>query len=82
MIRLALSFSLFFGALAISPHAQANDKPGSSDHPMISRYEGSKIVEYKQDAFNEFTLPLGPVKKKPNYEQTEGPFSSGGLHEL
>ena len=71
MIRLALSFSLFFGALAISPHAQANDKPGSSDHLMISRYEGSKIVEYKQDTFNEFTLPLGPVKKKPNYEQSE-----------
>lgn len=73
MIRFAPLASLL-AALSLNTllaTAHASDKPGSSDHPMIARYEGSKIVEYKQDAFNEFTLPLGPVKKKPNYEKSE-----------
>jgi hypothetical protein len=36
--------------------AQAADIDGASDHPIISRYEGSEIINYNQDAFNEFAL--------------------------
>jgi len=46
---------------ATLPLAQAQDVQGSKDHPLISRYPGSTIVEYKQKAFDEFELPLSPV---------------------
>lgn len=39
----------------------AGDIPGSSDHPVISRYEGSVIKVYGQNQFDEYTLPLGKV---------------------
>lgn len=40
--------------------AQATeDKNGSMDHPLISRYPGSFISEYQVIEFDEFTLPLG-----------------------
>lgn len=50
---------------------KAADKPGSADHPMITRYEGSSLVEYQQEAFNEFTLPLGPIKKKNQLDPSQ-----------
>jgi outer membrane protein OmpA-like peptidoglycan-associated protein len=37
------------------------DTPGSSDHPMITRYAGSVIDGYEVQEFNEFVLPLGPA---------------------
>jgi len=51
-----------FYALAASPvvmHAQ--DAEGSKDHPLISRYPGSTINEYRQKAFDEYELPLSSV---------------------
>jgi len=42
--------------------AQDQDAPGSSDHPMISRYAGSVIYGYEVQEFNEFVLPLGPTE--------------------
>ena len=39
----------------------AQDAQGSKDHPLISRYPGSTIAEYRQKAFDEFELPLSPV---------------------
>ena len=39
----------------------AQDVQGGKDHPLISRYPGSTIVEYRQKAFDEFELPLSPV---------------------
>jgi outer membrane protein OmpA-like peptidoglycan-associated protein len=41
--------------------AQDTDAPGSEDHPMVTRYEGSVIDGYEIHDFNEFTLPLGPA---------------------
>ncbi len=38
------------------------DKPGSKDHPVLSRYPGCGIVEYSQKEFEEFSLLLGPAK--------------------
>jgi len=37
------------------------DAEGSKDHPLISRYPGSTIAEYRQKAFDEFELPLSAV---------------------
>jgi outer membrane protein OmpA-like peptidoglycan-associated protein len=37
------------------------DSPGSEDHPMVTRYEGSFIDGYEIREFDEFVLPLGPA---------------------
>ena len=37
----------------------AQDKPGSKDHPLVSRYEGSNIVKYERKAFEEYLIALG-----------------------
>jgi outer membrane protein OmpA-like peptidoglycan-associated protein len=46
----------FLGGVAL---AQETDVEGSKDHPLISRYPGSVIERYAQNAFDEFRLPLG-----------------------
>lgn len=40
---------------------KGQDASGSSDHTLISRYEGSVIDGYEIQAFNEFVLPVGPA---------------------
>ncbi|WP_165726210.1 OmpA family protein [Pseudoalteromonas sp. SA25] len=40
------------------------DKGGSADHPLISRYPGSYIEDYKQVDYEEFSLPVGIVDNK------------------
>jgi len=39
----------------------AADVAGSEDHPLISRYEGSDIFQYKADAFNEYPLFINAI---------------------
>lgn len=41
--------------------AQQSDSPGSEDHPMVSRYEGSFIDGMEVREWDEFVLPLGPA---------------------
>jgi len=45
----------------ISITANAQDFPGSEDHPLITRYPGSVIAWYDVQAYTEFRLPIGPV---------------------
>jgi OOP family OmpA-OmpF porin len=40
------------------------DKGGSADHPLISRYPGSYIEDYKQVDYEEFSIPIGIADKK------------------
>lgn len=42
--------------------AGAADVKGSSDHPLLPRYEGSDIVKYQTEAFTEFRLLTAPAK--------------------
>ena len=42
--------------------AQLTDAPGSKDHPIVSRYEGSVILAQETRKFDEFLLPLGSAK--------------------
>lgn len=37
------------------------DLPGSKDHPLLKRYEGSFIVAQQRSAFAEFVLPTSPL---------------------
>ena len=48
-------------AVINSAWAQSPDSPGSEDHPMVTRYEGSFIDGYEIQEFDEFILPLGPA---------------------
>ena len=43
--------------------AQLTDLEEGADHPLISRYEGSIILGYEAREFDEFELPLGPVRR-------------------
>ena len=54
---LTLTITLLCGSMAL-----AQDKEGSSDHPLIPRYDGSEIVAYATNAFTDFTLTAGPTK--------------------
>lgn len=40
------------------------DVPGSADHPMISRFEGSEIKRYLQEQFTDYGLITGPITKR------------------
>ena len=41
--------------------AQRADIAGSQDHPLISRYPGMVISNYRESEFNQFVLPLSKV---------------------
>lgn len=47
--------------LLIALTAGAEDIDGARDHPLISRFSGSKILFYHEAAFDEYYLPLGSV---------------------
>ncbi|MFH1824499.1 MAG: DUF4892 domain-containing protein [Candidatus Firestonebacteria bacterium] len=51
------------------------DIQGSNDHPLISRYAGSKIMRYSCKDFDEYKLPLGGLNaqmKLSKYMRLEG----------
>ncbi len=61
MVFLIISLFLLKGEIL---SAEEKDYPGSKDHPVISRYPGSRIIYYSEKEFDEYSLPLGPVKRK------------------
>ena len=54
-------YPLFLLLIAIAPAAfsPGGDTPGSRDHPLISRYDGSYILGYEHKEYDEYTLALG-----------------------
>ncbi len=70
-IVVALGLSLLsLTALAAGPK---RDVAGSADHPLLSRFPGSRIVKYEQHSYDEYVLPLGPSKgkKKGEFERAD-----------
>lgn len=62
----AKAVTLFFLILAVGLIAQysyAEDVAGSSDHPMVSRYDGSSITDYDFREFDEYEILLGKAKR-------------------
>ena len=43
--------------------AQLRDLEEGEDHPLVSRYAGSIILGYDARNFDEFVLPLGPIRR-------------------
>lgn len=48
--------------LVLATSSAPDDLPGSHDHPIVSRFAGSRIIGYQQVAFDEAVFPLGPFK--------------------
>ena len=62
----------FIGALtAAICGAQQKDIPNSTDHPLVTRYPGSVIVEYSYSEFDEVMLPLGKVNRDDVFEKIQ-----------
>jgi hypothetical protein len=55
------------------------DVPKSQDHPLIKRDEGSTIVRYASNAFDEYKLTLGPVKAVATRRTFPRPPGSRGV---
>ncbi len=52
-------------SILVSQSAVAEDISGSSDHPMVSRYDGSSIIDYDFREFDEYEILLGKVVHAP-----------------
>jgi outer membrane protein OmpA-like peptidoglycan-associated protein len=57
------SLAVLFTTL-IAAQAVAADMKGSADHPLVARYEGARIIDYKVSQFDEFTGALGPASRE------------------
>jgi OmpA-OmpF porin, OOP family len=54
-------------------HAQVGvttDVKGGKDHPEIARIEGTLLVDYKHDKFDESEIPLAKVNKDDKFERS------------
>lgn len=60
-----------FALAASATLAQNQDKAGAKDHPALKRYQDSFIIEYSQEAFTEYKLPLGK-SLNPSVPANEG----------
>lgn len=69
VIGRAISFALFLVLQSTLVLAQQDIK-GSADHPLVSRYPGSKISKYSVAEFDEFKLPLSRPTPGPAKTQT------------
>lgn len=60
---------IFGAAFVWIPCMYAQDISGSSDHPLISRYEGSEIVSYETNEFTDYFLLTAPAENYGGIEQ-------------
>jgi outer membrane protein OmpA-like peptidoglycan-associated protein len=58
-MRALTSVSALLLVWSLAAPAHPADAPGTSDHPLVPRFEGSTIIGYESVAFDEFVLPLG-----------------------
>jgi len=61
MLRRSLLISMVF-VIAMCP-AVAIAQKETKDHPLVSRFQGSDVLEYKLAEFDEFPLALGPIDR-------------------
>ncbi|WP_283177850.1 OmpA family protein [Gemmobacter sp. 24YEA27] len=60
-LRPLIAGLIFAPLFALAALAQDADAPGSSDFPLIPRYEGAVIKFWETSAYDAYTLLLGPV---------------------
>ncbi len=57
--------TFFIALISFIDNGKAEDVKGSSDHPVISRYEGSEIYSYEFKEFDEYVLFNGKAIYDP-----------------
>jgi len=55
-VKYCLLLIIPFFFMLICPEVRSDDLKGAEDHPMLKRFEGSKIVGYDVKRFNEFQM--------------------------
>lgn len=59
-MRALIALLLIIGVWPMAFPAQTSeDAPGTADHPLVPRFEGSAIIGYESVAYDAFKLPLG-----------------------
>jgi len=80
LVAQAITLFLFIFASSLLGHGVfAEDVSGSSDHPMVSRYEGSSITDYDFREFDEYEILLGKVVHAPGEPDNRKVESSENL---
>jgi len=70
--RLVQPFLLAFGSLVLASAAfAAEDARGAKDHPLLTRYPGSHIVEYEKN-YNSVEFATGTANGEPKRKAVEG----------
>jgi OmpA-OmpF porin, OOP family len=69
LIAVALVFLSSSFALGAGPLFAA--QTGVKDHPLVSRYQGSEVLDYKFSEFDEFQLPLGKIIDENAFEKVQ-----------
>jgi outer membrane protein OmpA-like peptidoglycan-associated protein len=75
MLRMiAISLTLILSALNVAADAAipGADLAGSQDPALLKRYEGSLIVSYDDKAFDEYLLPIAPLRIDPDPKRRDG----------
>ncbi len=79
MTRLAVALLLLTISLAPGARSQPIDRPGSSDHPAVSRYAGSVLIAFDEQDYDEYELVLDiwdrTGRKWTNSQRVEGKVS-------
>lgn len=78
LIRMLIAFMALFQLVSLS-HAQAPrpEPKGSRDHPLVGRYDGSRIHAYQQVAFEETRVIIGPVPQRGVFNDQNTTQASG-----
>lgn len=59
--------TLLLSAVALAQAAPAPDAPGGKDHPLVGRYEGSRLMAYVQRDFESKALLNSTLTRAANY---------------
>lgn len=64
LVKAAFAFAWTTAFAAGAAAAALADKAGGSDHPLISRYQGSLLFNYGSNTFEQVQVPIGPQKSE------------------
>ena len=58
-------------SVLLYPIVVAARQKDAKDHPLVSRFQGSDVLEYKVSEFDEFPLALGAIVDKDKYTKVQ-----------
>jgi OOP family OmpA-OmpF porin len=73
---IVIATALLFATRLLGQEEEQGDIEGSKDHPQISRFTGTAIVQYNYAKFGELTIPLSNKPESPPAERVEGELTT------